>query len=251
IANGLTPFRDFFECLPPFAWYPLSLFFRIFGDSYDVLYLFRVLTGLGHVAFVVALFKNIALSLRDLPAPARLSVRATTLCVAAILVHGIVLDYMVEFRLDSWPNAMLMFAIYRYRSRRTNALRSGIELGALSTAAILCSPKLVIFAGAFVAASIAVDDRRLLRLGGMFAGGLGALALGAGFLLLAGHNPVHVYRLVFGYHDLLNAKGGFGYGNYENVVAGEPTIRNVVIASVIAWLLLVRHRVYRHGFELA
>ncbi|HEY7375376.1 MAG TPA: hypothetical protein VIF57_24675, partial [Polyangia bacterium] len=38
VRSGLRPYRDFFECHPPFAWYPLSLFFRIFGDSYNLLF---------------------------------------------------------------------------------------------------------------------------------------------------------------------------------------------------------------------
>src|SRR5580765_5734216 len=87
IRSGLRPFRDFFECHPPFAWYPLSLFYRVFGDSYNLLFVFRFLTAAGHVVFLVALLKNVALSLRELPTPVRLPARAAALSAAVIALH--------------------------------------------------------------------------------------------------------------------------------------------------------------------
>jgi hypothetical protein len=250
VSGGLKPFRDFFECHPPFAWYPLSLFFRVFGNSYNLLFVFRFLTGIGHLVFLVAMLKNVALSLRELPTPVRLPLLPAAVAVAFIAMQPAIIEYLVEFRLDSWPNALLMIAIYRYRLRRADALRSSIELAALSTAAILCSPKLVMFVGLFGVASVVVDDRRLVRAGGMLAGGLGMLGLGAGFLKLAGHNPVHVYRLALGYHSVLNAKGGFGHGVYE-IVWSLTAMRNVVIASAIAWPLVAWRRLHRAPFEIA
>jgi len=62
IKLGLRPYRDFFECHPLFLWYPLSLLFKLVGDSYAILFVCRVLTGLGHVAFFIGLGKNTALS---------------------------------------------------------------------------------------------------------------------------------------------------------------------------------------------
>ncbi|HEY7371571.1 MAG TPA: hypothetical protein VIF57_05280, partial [Polyangia bacterium] len=217
---------------------------------YNLLFVFRFLTAIGHVVFLVAMLMNVALSLRELPTPVRLPWRVGALAVAVIASHPAIIDYLVEFRLDSWPNALLMIAIYRYRSRRWGPLRSSIELAALSMAAILCSPKLVLFVGMFGALSIVMDDQRPKRVVGMLAGGLGMLALGAGFLLAAGHNPVDVYRLALRYHRVLNDKGGFGHGVYEIVLALK-ILRNVVIASIVAWPLVGWRRIHRSAFEIA
>ncbi len=250
VSGGLTPFRDFFECHPPFAWYPLALFFKVFGESYNLLFVFRFLTALGHLVFIVAIFKNVALTLRELPTPVQLRARWAALAALVICLHFAVTEYLVEFRLDSWPNALLMVAIYRYRVRRADALRASIELAALSTAVILCSPKLVVFVGVFAAVSVVADDRRLVRAAGMLAGGAGMLALGAGLLGLAGLNPVRVYRLALLYHQVLNVNGGFGHGNFE-IVWDQKVIRDVVIASVIAWPLVAWRRIHRAAFEIA
>jgi hypothetical protein len=250
VSLGLKPFYQFWECHPPFAWYPLSLFFRVFGDSYNLVFVFRYLAALGQVVFIVGVLKNVALSLRELSPSVRLPARVAALAAMFIAFHPAMFDYLIEFRIDSWPNAILVVGIYRYRVRRTDVWRSSIELAALSMLAVLCSPKLVIFAGMFAGASVVVDARRPARALGMLAGGVGMLLLGAGLLKLAGLNPIHVYRLSLGYHKLLNAKGGFGHGVYD-IVWGQKMLRNVVIASAIAWPLVARRRIHREGFEIA
>src|SRR5436190_3327432 len=47
ISRGLRPFYDFFECHPPFLWYPHALLFKVFGDSYDLPIVFRFIATLG------------------------------------------------------------------------------------------------------------------------------------------------------------------------------------------------------------
>jgi len=250
VRRGLKPFYDFFECHPPFFWYPMSVLFRIFGDSYNLLFVFRFVSALGQIAFLVGVAKNVALSLRNLPTPVPLPARAAGLAIAFVVLHPAVAEYLFEFRIDSWPNAILMIAIYRYRRRSQGAFRSSVELAALSMAAVLCSPKLIIFAGVFSVASVITDDRRLVRVGGMLAGGAGMLALGAGLLRLAGLNPIHVYRLSLFFHHTLNTKGGFDHGLAE-VVWGHTIARNILIASVIAWPLVAWRRLHRASFEIA
>ncbi len=250
IRRGEKPFYDFFECHPPFLWYPLSLLFRIFDDSYDLLFVFRFIALLGQVAFMIGVVKNAALSLRQLPTPVVLPARVGALAIAVIAFHPAIFDYLLEFRIDSWPNALLVIAIYRYRSRREDAFRASAELAALSMAAVLCSPKLILFAALFAAISLVVDDRRLSRVGGMAAGGAGMLALGAGLLRIAGLNPIHVYRLSLFYHQVLNTKGGFGHG-LADAVWGHAVARKILIASVIAWPIVAWQRIHRAAFELA
>ncbi len=251
MSRGLRPFYDFFECHPPFLWYPHALLFRIFGDSYDLLFVFRFITLIGQIAFLVGIIKNVALSLRRFPTPVTLPWWVAALAAVVMVAHPDNFDYPFEFRIDAWPNAVMLLAIYRYRVRRSPAFRSAVELAALSTAAVLCSPKLMVFAGLFGLASIATDDRRSLRLAGMAAGAAGVLALGVGTLLLAGLSPISVYRVVLGYHHVLNSQGGFRHGLYD-IVVGEQTLgRNVVLASIVAWVLLAGRRIYRMPFEIA
>src|SRR5262249_59917940 len=76
------------------------------------------------------------------------SVTGVQTCALPIL-HPAIFEYLIEFRIDSWPNALLVIAIYRYRVRRADALRSSIELAVLSMVAVLCSPKLIMFAALF------------------------------------------------------------------------------------------------------
>lgn len=253
VSRGLKPFRDFFECHPPFLWYPLGLLFRVFGDSYRVIFAFRFIMALGQVAFLVGVGKNIVLSLRELQTPLARPVRTAALAIAVIALHPppAVFDYLLEFRVDAWPNAVLLIAIYRYRSRCRDAFRSSVELGALSAAAVLCSPKLVILAALFALASLIVGDRRLLRSAGMLAGGAGALAVGAGFLLIAGVNPIHAFQLSLQYHHVLNIKGGFGNSFWREVMWDTTVARFIVIPSVLAWLLVVGRRIHRATFEVS
>src|SRR6187551_1970756 len=84
ISRGLKPFYDFFECHPPFLWYPHAWLFRLFGDSYDVLIAFRFIAALGQIAFLVGVVKNVALSLRELPTPVRLLARVAVLAIAVV-----------------------------------------------------------------------------------------------------------------------------------------------------------------------
>lgn len=250
VRRGAKPFYDFFECHPPFFWYPMSLFFRVFGDSYNLLYVFRFIAALGQIAFLVGVVKNVALSLRNLPTPVVLPARVGALAIGFVVLHPAIFEYLLEFRIDSWPNAILVIAIYRYRSSTKDALRASIELAALSMAAVLCSPKLMVLAALFTVLSLIADDQRLVRAAGMLAGGAGVLALAAGLLRLAGLHPIHVYRLSLFFHQMLNTKGGFDHGLAE-IIWGHSLARNVLLASVIAWPLVTWRRFHRASFEIA
>ena len=167
--------------------------------------------------FFVAMLKNVALSLRELPNARALAPAAGRAGGRLIALQPRSSTTWSSFASTRGRTRCLMIAIYRYRTRRTNALRSSIELAALSAAAILCSPKLVCSSACSGWPASPPTTGGCCAPAGMLAGGVGMLALGAGFLRLAGHNPVHVYRLALGYHRVLNAKGGFGHGNFEIV----------------------------------
>src|SRR4029078_2811038 len=56
--------------------------------------------------------------------------------------------------------------------------------------------------------------------------------------------------VVLSYQDSLNAKDSVGYGNYE-IVMYEKVVRDIVVASVIAWPLVTWRRIHRLSFEIA
>lgn len=250
IKSGLRPFYDFFECHPPFVWYPLAGLFRLVGDSYALMFVCRSITAAGHVLFLTSLALNVALSMRRLPDAGGPSLPTFVPWMMAILGTPLLLSYLVEFRIDAWPNAVLLLAIYRYRTHPPHVLRSSVELGLLAGAAICCSPKLIVFVALFVAASLAFEDRPLLRLAGIVSGGAASLALATLILLALRLNPLDVYHMAITYHELLNRNGGFGHGLAEAVWSNKVPLA-IIVAGVISWCLVVRERVGSATFELA
>jgi hypothetical protein len=248
---GARPFYDFFECHPPFLWYPLSVLFRIVGTNYALLFISRALSGVGQLLLLVAIARNVSLSFRRLSFPWRLSFWSFVAAAALIASHLEIMHYLLEFRIDAWPNAILLMAIYRYRRGAKNAFRSAVVFGALAALAIACSPKLVVFLGLFVVFSLVLTDRRPQRLAGMAAGGAGGLVLAVLVLLALRLDPRDVYHLSITYHRLLNQHGGFGHGLAIAVKSVFPVSLGIIVAGVVAWLVVRRLRVLSAPFELA
>lgn len=255
IQTGLRPFRDFFECHPPYLWYPLALLTRPFGETYRVLFVLRILAAVGHILFFVALAKNVSLSFRQLPTPRKPTLSGFALPLALVAGAPDTIRYLLEFRIDAWPNALLIWAIYRYRRRKhdagdtgRDALARAVELGILGTLAVLCSPKLALILPLFTLADLLVGQRRGKMIAGLGVGGIVALTTGALLIVLLGHNPARIYQMIMTYHSILNREGGF-----PGIWAGlrsQPTLLVVIAASVIAFLTVVRRRVMAFPFEM-
>ncbi|HEY7374244.1 MAG TPA: hypothetical protein VIF57_18925 [Polyangia bacterium] len=268
ISHGRRPFYDFFECHPPFLWYPLVPLVRLVGDRYAILFVLRFLTALGHLAFFVALARNVSLSLDRLAGQRTSRAELARLFVPGLLVlaaHPAVLLYLLEFRMDSWPNALLLSAIYRYRASPRDPLRSSAELGFLATIAVACSPKLLVFAAAFIgldqvsragaeasppARTGPIADLRVRRLAGLAAGGIAA-ALSLLLILLALRlDPRVVFRLVIGYQAQFNEHAGFGHGLAQSIWE-KRVLLAIVVASAVAFVAHVKGRLRSHPFESA
>ncbi len=250
IAEGARPFYDFFEGHPPFLWYPLSLALRAFHPQSFPLFVLRFASGLGHVALLLALAKNVSLSFARLPQPT--SLRWRTFAIATLIVAGdlSVTWYLVEFRIDAWPNALLFWAVYRYRTRERPAFGAAFELAVLATLAVLCAPKLVVFLVLFALFSLMVGERRWLRAAGLGAGALVATLAAVLFLLAMGLHPIVVYRLCITYHVLLGARGAFGHGLAKSIWV-HPDLLAILVACLAGWLLVARTRLAASTFELA
>jgi hypothetical protein len=250
IAQGARPFYDFFEGHPPFLWYPLGLALRAFHYPSFPLFVLRFASGLGHVALLLALAKNVSLSFARLPQPAAL--RWRTFTIATLLLAGdlSVTWYLLEFRIDAWPNALLFWAVYRYRARSRRSFGAAFELALLSTLAVLCAPKLVLFVFLFALFDLMVGEHRWRRASGLAAGGLVATLVACLFLVAVGLSPLVVYRLCITYHVLLGARGGFGHGLAQAIWA-QADLLAILVACVVGWLLVVRTRLSSSIFELA
>ena len=48
--------------------------------------------------------------------------------------------YLLEYRIDAWPSALLFWAVYRYRARAVPSFGAALELAVLSTLAVLRLP---------------------------------------------------------------------------------------------------------------
>jgi hypothetical protein len=250
IAEGARPFYDFFEAHPPFLWYPLGLALRVLHPQSFPLFTLRVLSGLGHLAFLLALAKNVSLSFSRLPQPT--SLRWRTISIAILIVAGdiSVIWYLLEFRIDAWPDALLFWAVYRYRARARPAFGAAFELAVLSTLAVLCAPKLVLFLVLFALCSLMSSEARWRRAAGLGAGALVATLAAVLFLRGVGLSPIVVYRLCITYHVLLGTRGGFGHGLAASIL-GQPDLLAILVACLAGWLLVVRTRLSASTFELA
>ena len=250
IAVGARPFYDFFEAHPPFLWYPLGLALRAFHPQSFPLFTLRVLSGLGHVAFLLALAKNVSLSFARLPQPTSLRWRTMAIAILIVAGHISVIWYLLEFRIDAWPNALLFWAAYRSRARARPAFGAAFELAVLSTLAVLCAPKLILFPVLFALCSVMAAEARWRRAAGLGAGALVATLAAALFLRAVGLSPIVVYRLCITYHVLLGTRGGFGHGLATSILA-QPDLLAILVACLAGWLLVARTRLSASPFELA
>jgi hypothetical protein len=254
VRRGFRPFADFFEAHPPFLWYPLAGLTWLWGDRYSLLFAFRMLTAVGHLLFLAAIAKNLRLSFARLSTPAPLSWRVLVLCGALVVGHPYIINYLVDFRLDAWPNALLLFAVYWYRrgtpTDRRSLLFAAGRFGFLATAAVIFSPKVATFLAVFVIVSVAGTAGRGWRLLGMAAGAVTALAAAALILLIAQINLVQFFKVVYPYHHLLNSKGGFEHGMIDGVMMMKP-LALIGGLSALACLMVLRRRILSSPFEVA
>jgi hypothetical protein len=250
IHGGARPFNDFFEGHPPFLWYALGPLIPALGRFSLPLFPLRILSALGELALLAALAKNVSLSMARLPQAVEFSWRAFLVATIVVAGHLSVTWYLLEFRLDAWPDALLLWAIWRERRAGNAPFRGPFEYALLSTLMLLCAPKLVALFVLYGALSLAGAERRWLRAAGLAAGLLAAVAIGCLFLLAVGVDPIVAYRLSVTYHVLLGARGGFGHG-LARALWEQPHLVAIVFSGVIGWLLVARTRLVAFTFELA
>jgi hypothetical protein len=128
VAQGFVPFRDFFECHPPFAWYAFVPVLALLPDAPEMLFGLRLVSLLGNAAWIAALFWAVR--------AARPTLRPEWLVVSAAIAasHAAVVAYAPQFRPDAWVWAAAFAALAR-AIRAPAGFRRAAELGAAAACA--------------------------------------------------------------------------------------------------------------------
>jgi hypothetical protein len=249
IAQGLVPFRDFFECHPPFLWYPFVPALALLPEGPELLFGLRILSALGFAAWLAALLAAARAARPALRAEWWVAAGAIAACSPPVL------DLAVQFRPDAWVWAIAFAALARAIGAAPG-LRRAAELGVTGSLCSLALPKLAPLFPAFVLIDLA--QRKVWRspslvreLAGYAAGIAAGIALALGFVLAVGIDPREAWDLSVRYHGHVAANTGFAHNLWSEVIA-TPAPLAVALAGVLAWAAWLRsQRIAPTSLELA
>jgi hypothetical protein len=239
IAHGQVPYRDFFECHPPFLWYVHVPVLSLLPDRPELLVGLRVISALGCAAWIAALFTAVRAS--------RPGLRSEWLLLAAVLAasHPLVLYYGVEFRPDVWAWAAACAAIAR-AIRLRSGFRRALELGAAGSLCSLALPKLALlfpaYAGIDLIRRVVARESGIAReIVGYALGIAGAVAAAAGFALAVGIDPLVAWQLAISYHQYVASHFGMPHGLWDEFATDQPSLL-VALTGLLAWATWLRAR---------
>jgi hypothetical protein len=233
IAQGLTPFHDFYASHAPFLWYPLAPVWWTLPDAPSTLIPLRLVGVVGTVLSVFAMVRVIAVVRPEVRVP------WLVLGVALVGFQSIIIDYALEFRPDGWATALLFFGFWLYlRAPPLRAARRCAVFALLSGIAVLLSAKFLVLPAVFVVLDMVRRvhrrDEALNALLGYTVGGSMALLLAIAVLRSAGIDPVLAYDMAILYQWNFVAHGGFQHGLLASLIQ-QPQVLFVVGAGVLAW----------------
>jgi hypothetical protein len=235
IAQGLVPFRDFFECHPPFAWYPFVPVLALLPDAPEMLYGLRVLSLLGNVAWIAALFAAVR--------AARPTLRGEWRFVAALFAasHATVIYYAPQFRPDPWVWAAAFAALAR-AIRAPASFRRAAELGVAGSLCALALPKLALLFPCYVAIDLVRRRGPSIprELAGYALGVPLGIAIALGFLLAVGIDPIEAWDLSIRYHGEVAAHFGTPHGLWKELIGSQRASLAVALAGLLAWAAWLR-----------
>jgi hypothetical protein len=233
VWRGLRPYADFVEVHPPY-FVLLTPLARTLGDPVDLLRALRLTAAAGNLVFLTGLA---ALASRGAhSAGGRVGV---WLVVAFVAARPVIVDFLVEFRIDGWGYGLIVWGVAWYVRRRDNGPAPPLVFGAVTAfVSVLLAPKAVILAPLVVLFDqwARVESwRRRVRAGVAYGGGVVLAALGFRLYLLANGIPLDRTVLMLGrYHAVSNAHAGFGFG-LLGVIAKRPILTAPIVAGGLAW----------------
>ena len=247
-SEGLRPYHDFLDCHPPY-FALLSPIFRIYpNDPTTALWTLRLFSAIGNLLFLAGLA---TLGARLVP-PAR---HWAFIAVAVVAFQPAILAYLVEFRIDGWGYALVVWSIYRYRRLGRGTYR-GFELIVLTgIASLLLCPKLALLPPLI----IVFDElyrwpsiRDGVRSGATYLiGACVAIAFFAFYLSWHGIGWNRTFQSVFRYNAVSNLNMGVRYGLLRNIIT-EKALMLAIVGGVVSWLAYHwRVRSLPDGYESA
>lgn len=206
-AQGLKPYRDFFEAHPPY--FPLLAWAsRWSGEPRTYLTALRLIGLLGNLLFLGGLLR--------LGGPGVADRRWVWLGLGVVVLEPQVLDYLTEFRADGWGNGLTAWGLVLFRRVGAAGWRAFGLGAAAGFAGLLLCPKLVLLPPLVVLWDVSrpgTDRRRRFHVAGAFVAGLAAAgALVVVDLVANGIGIGGAFDGVVRYNAAINAHSGFGYG---------------------------------------
>jgi hypothetical protein len=232
IAQGLVPFRDFFECHPPFLWYPFVPALTLLPEGPELLFGLRMLSALGFAAWLAALFAAARAARPELRAEWWFAAAAIAACSPPVV------DLAVQFRPDVWIWAAAFAALARAISA-PSGFRRAAELGVAGSLCSLALPKLAPLFPAFVLIDLARGPlwrsaEFAREIAGYAIGISSGMALAVGFVLAMGIDPREAWDLSVRYHGHVAAHTGFAHNLWSEVIATRAPLA-VALAGLVAW----------------
>jgi hypothetical protein len=237
-AQGLSTYRDFLDCHPPY----FSLFTPIVHmhpeDPTAFMRSLRVVSTIGNLIFLGGLA---ALGWQSLSNrfPSRQSWPVLGLAVVAF--HPAILEYLVEFRVDGWGYAVAAWSIYRFRRSPPRAYRQ-FELGAVTAlATLLLCPKIAFLPLLVVIGEQIVSGRAVriaaLSVFGYLAGVAVAVVLFALYLAWCRMDLGRTFEILVRYNAVANANLSAVFGLLRTIAAAGP-LTWLTVAGVMAWAVV-------------
>lgn len=234
---GHRPYVDFFECHPPY-FILLAPIARLFDERpYAYLTALRLFSSAGMLLFVAGMVR-FGCRLGD--------VRWTTACLVFFLSVPAVHQFAIEFRIDAWAYAILIWAILLLSESTGLVWHKYVTVGCVTTlTCMLLCPKLLFFLVifGFVHLLRLESSRRgkCVLVGALVVGVVLAVAGFALFLFSQGIRFERMWALLVRYHSISNHRSGYGFG-LATSLGTMPVALLAVLAGVVAVGMDARNR---------
>lgn len=236
VAHGVLPYRDFVVNHFPFFWMLLAPISRWLPERPALLAAYSVVALLFNALLVAGLMLHVRRSVGGAGG------RSVLLAFAPVLVSPAVLPFLLEFRPDSFANALFFAALLGLRAPGPVPRRVLAGCGFGLTLALLIIPKNVLLLP-LLALTEGVGARRPWRawyrvVAWSGAGVLAALAAGA-LALSAYQIPIgDVYQMAVRYHLAAGPSHVAGPPLWQ-AITSYPSLAVYTLAGLLAWAGLV------------
>jgi hypothetical protein len=247
-AQGLRPYHDFLDSHPPYFAILTPLVRINPRDPCAYLRWLRTFSAAGNLLFLAGVAAVGARSVAD----GRL---ASMLGLAVVACHPAVLGFLVEFRIDGWGYALVVWSIYRFR-RLPRGVNRNFEFGVVTgLASLLFCPKIGLLPPLFVLIELLFareSVRGSIRLLVAYVAGAGVAAgLFAMYLMWHRIDFDRTFQVLVRYNALSNSNLSSRYSLLQRIVRIR-VLPWVILAAVLGWIAgHIRDRSRLDAYEVA